>query len=162
MLTPQGRRLDQTLIGELAQSPRLVLLCGRYEGFDERIRLGLAPLEVSVGDFVTNGGGVPAMLIIDAGMRLVPRGLGGGKSSKDDSLSPTGPLGYSPKNPPPEVPRDAGSGGVGEGGQGEDRCVARGGEPGTDAERPGRPAGARRADGARRLVDKQTGFVKFL
>src|SRR6266853_1702546 len=62
MLTPQGRRIDQALILELAQSPRLVLLCGRYEGFDERIRLGLAPLEVSVGDLIANGGEVPAML----------------------------------------------------------------------------------------------------
>src|SRR5262249_21387473 len=72
MLTPQGRRLDHALITELAAEPRLVLLCGRYEGFDDRIRQGLAPLEVSAGDFVTNGGEIPAMLIIDAVMRLVP------------------------------------------------------------------------------------------
>jgi tRNA (guanine37-N1)-methyltransferase len=94
MLTPQGRRLDQTLVGELAQSPRLVLLCGRYEGFDERIRLGLAPLEVSVGDFVTNGGEVPAMLIIDAVIRLVPGVLGDETSSKYESFAETGLLEY--------------------------------------------------------------------
>jgi tRNA (guanine37-N1)-methyltransferase len=94
MLTPQGRRLDQTLVRELAQSPRLVLLCGRYEGFDERIRLGLAPLEVSVGDFITNGGEVPAMLIIDAVIRLVPGVLGDETSSKYESFSESGLLEY--------------------------------------------------------------------
>jgi tRNA (guanine37-N1)-methyltransferase len=94
MLTPQGRRLDQGLVQELSESPRLVLLCGRYEGFDERIRLGLAPLEVSVGDFVTNGGEVPAMLIIDAVMRLVPGVLGDETSSKYDSFAETELLEY--------------------------------------------------------------------
>ncbi|MGE5191610.1 MAG: tRNA (guanosine(37)-N1)-methyltransferase TrmD [Deltaproteobacteria bacterium] len=94
MLTPQGRRLDQGLVQELAASPRLVLLCGRYEGFDERIRLGLAPLEVSVGDFVTNGGEVPAMLIIDAVIRLIPGVLGDETSSKCESFADTGLLEY--------------------------------------------------------------------
>ena len=94
MLTPQGRRLDQGLVQELSESPRLVLMCGRYEGFDERIRLGLAPLEVSAGDFVTNGGEVPAMLIIDAVMRLVPEVLGDETSSKYDSFAETGRLEY--------------------------------------------------------------------
>ena len=92
MLTPQGRRLDQVLVRELAEETRLVLLCGRYEGFDERIRLGLAPLEVSVGDFITNGGEVPAMLIIDAVMRLVPGVLGDETSSKYESFAETGLL----------------------------------------------------------------------
>jgi len=94
MLTPQGRRLDQALVRELAQSPRLVLLSGRYEGFDDRIRLGLAPLEVSVGDFITNGGEIPAMLIIDAVMRLVPGVLGDETSSKYESFAETGLLEY--------------------------------------------------------------------
>jgi tRNA (guanine37-N1)-methyltransferase len=94
MLTPQGRRLDQALVRELAQSPRLVLLCGRYEGFDERIRLGLAPLEVSVGDFVTNGGEVPAMLIIDTVIRLVPGVLGDETSARYESFADTGLLEY--------------------------------------------------------------------
>ncbi len=94
MLTPQGRRLDQALVRELAGSPRLLLLCGRYEGFDERIRLGLAPLEVSVGDFVTNGGEVPAMLVIDAVIRLIPGVLGDETSSKYDSFAETGLLEY--------------------------------------------------------------------
>src|SRR5437879_6460677 len=65
LLTPAGRRLDQSLVEELAQRKRLILLCGRYEGFDERIRLGLTPLEISVGDFVCNAGEVPAMVVID-------------------------------------------------------------------------------------------------
>ncbi len=94
MLTPQGRRLDQNLVQELADSPRLLLLCGRYEGFDERIRLGLAPLEVSVGDFVTNGGEVPAMLIVDAVMRLIPGVLGDETSSRYESFADSGLLEY--------------------------------------------------------------------
>lgn len=94
MLTPQGRRLDQSLVRELAMSPRLVLLCGRYEGFDERIREELEPLEVSVGDFITNGGEVPAMLIIDAVIRLVPGVLGDETSTKYESFADTGLLEY--------------------------------------------------------------------
>jgi tRNA (guanine37-N1)-methyltransferase len=94
MLTPQGRRLDQGLVQELSESPRLVLLCGRYEGFDERIRQGLTPLEVSVGDFVTNGGEVPAMLVIDAVIRLVPGVLGDETSSKYESFAGAGLLEY--------------------------------------------------------------------
>ncbi len=82
------------LVRELAESPRLVLLCGRYEGFDERIRLGLSPLEVSVGDFVTNGGEVPAMLVIDSVIRLVPGVLGDETSSKYDSFAEAGLLEY--------------------------------------------------------------------
>jgi tRNA (guanine37-N1)-methyltransferase len=81
-------------VRELAESPRLVLLCGRYEGFDERIRLGLSPLEVSVGDFVTNGGEVPAMLVIDAVIRLVPGVLGDETSSKYESFAEAGLLEY--------------------------------------------------------------------
>jgi tRNA (guanine37-N1)-methyltransferase len=94
MLTPQGRRIDQALVRELAQSPRLILLCGRYEGFDDRIRQGLAPLELSVGDFVTNGGEIPAMLVIDAVMRLVPGVLGDETSTKYESFAETGLLEY--------------------------------------------------------------------
>ncbi len=87
MLTPQGRRLDQNLVKELAAHPRLLLLCGRYEGFDERISLGLKPMEVSAGDFVTNGGEVPAMLIIDSVMRMIPGVLGDETSSCYDSFA---------------------------------------------------------------------------
>lgn len=94
MLTPQGRRLDQPLVRELAAAGRLILLCGRYEGFDERIRIGLKPLEVSVGDFICNGGEVPAMLLIDAVIRLVPGVLGDETSSRYESFAETGLLEY--------------------------------------------------------------------
>jgi tRNA (guanine37-N1)-methyltransferase len=94
MLTPAGRRLDQPLVEELGQESRLLLLCGRYEGFDERISLGLKPLEVSAGDFICNGGEVPAMLLIDAVIRLVPGVLGDETSHKYDSFSQSGLLEY--------------------------------------------------------------------
>ncbi len=94
MLTPQGAKLSQQLVSELSQQERILLLCGRYEGFDERISVGLQPLEISVGDFVVNGGEVPAMLIIDAVMRLVPGVLGDETSSKYDSFAEAGRLEY--------------------------------------------------------------------
>lgn len=87
LLTPQGRRLDQAVIEELAGQRRLLLVCGRYEGFDERIRQLLAPDEISLGDFVLNGGEVAAMAVIDAVIRLVPGVLGDEDSSEKDSFS---------------------------------------------------------------------------
>ncbi|MEZ6070379.1 MAG: tRNA (guanosine(37)-N1)-methyltransferase TrmD [Pirellulales bacterium] len=87
MLTPQGRRLDQRVVEELSTQRRLVLLCGRYEGFDERIRMVLAPDEISVGDYVLNGGEVAAMTVIDAVIRLVPGVLGDDESAHCDSFS---------------------------------------------------------------------------
>jgi tRNA (guanine37-N1)-methyltransferase len=87
MLTPQGRRLDQPAVERLAQHQRIVLLCGRYEGFDERIRLILKPEEVSVGDYVLNGGEVAAMVVIETVIRLVPGVLGDEDSSVSDSFS---------------------------------------------------------------------------
>ncbi len=87
MLTPQGRRLDQAVVEELAGFPRILLLCGRYEGFDERIRLILQPDEISLGDFILNGGEVAAMAVIDAVSRLVPGVLGDEQSSQSDSFS---------------------------------------------------------------------------
>lgn len=94
MLTPQGRQLDQNLVKELADFDRLLLLCGRYEGFDERISEGLKPLEISVGDFICNGGEVPAMLLIDTVIRLIPGVLGDETSSRYDSFSESGLLEY--------------------------------------------------------------------
>jgi tRNA (guanine37-N1)-methyltransferase len=94
MLTPAGRRLDQILVRELANFQRLVLLCGRYEGFDERIRIGLKPLEVSIGDFVCNGGEVPAMVVIDTVIRFVPGVLGDEASAEEESHSVPGRLEY--------------------------------------------------------------------
>ncbi|MEZ6054194.1 MAG: tRNA (guanosine(37)-N1)-methyltransferase TrmD [Planctomycetaceae bacterium] len=94
MLTPAGQKLDQPLVEELSAEERLLLLCGRYEGFDERISQGLEPLEVSVGDFICNGGEVPAMLLIDAVIRLVPEVLGDETSHKYDSFSQSRMLEY--------------------------------------------------------------------
>ena len=87
LLTPAGERLTQPLVRELATKKRLLLLCGRYEGFDERIRLGLHPREISVGDFVCNGGEVPAMVVIDTVVRYVPGVLGDEESVVEESHS---------------------------------------------------------------------------
>ncbi|HQU43884.1 MAG TPA: tRNA (guanosine(37)-N1)-methyltransferase TrmD, partial [Pirellulales bacterium] len=87
MLSPQGRRLDQSVVEELAGQRRLILLCGRYEGFDERVKEILQPDEISIGDFVLNGGEVAAMVVIDAVLRLVPGVLGDERSNKQDSFS---------------------------------------------------------------------------
>src|SRR3954462_13185188 len=85
MLTPAGERLTQRVVEDLATKPRLLLLCGRYEGFDERIRLGLRPREISAGDFVCNGGEVPAMVVIDTVVRYVPGVLGDADSLAEES-----------------------------------------------------------------------------
>ena len=87
MLTPQGRVWNQTLVERAASEERILLLCGRYEGFDERIRLILEPDEISIGDFVLNGGEVAAMAIVDSVIRLIPGVLGAEESSGDDSFS---------------------------------------------------------------------------
>jgi tRNA (guanine37-N1)-methyltransferase len=87
MLTPQGRRLAQPIVEELASHKRLVLLCGRYEGFDDRVRQVLEPEELSIGDFVLGGGEVAAMVAIDAVIRLVPGVLGHEESAANDSFS---------------------------------------------------------------------------
>ncbi len=87
MLTPGGRRLDQRLVEELARGRRYTLLCGRYEGFDERVSDILQPLEVSVGDYILNGGEVAAMVLVDTLVRMVPGVLGDEQSSIEDSFS---------------------------------------------------------------------------
>lgn len=100
-LTPAGARLTQPVVARLAALPRLVLLCGRYEGFDERVRLGLEPWEISVGDFVCNGGEVPAMVLIDAAIRLVPGVLGDERSADEESFSRPGWIEYPQYTRPP-------------------------------------------------------------
>ena len=87
MLTPQGRRLTQPIVEELSQERRLLLLCGRYEGFDDRVRQILRPDEISIGDFILGGGEVAAMVMIDAVIRLIPGVLGDEDSNKQDSFS---------------------------------------------------------------------------
>jgi len=94
LMTPQGRKLDQKLVNELAEFSRLTILCGRYEGFDERITQGLQPMEISAGDFVTNGGEVPAMLLIDTVIRMIPGVLGDETSNQYDSFAESDLLEY--------------------------------------------------------------------
>ena len=105
LLTPAGERLTQPLVRELANTQRLLLLCGRYEGFDERIRLGLRPREISIGDFVCNGGEVPAMVVIDTVVRYVPGVLGDETSVAEESHSDAGPTGVSAIHPAPRLSR---------------------------------------------------------
>jgi tRNA (guanine37-N1)-methyltransferase len=94
MLTPAGERLTQDVVRELASHKRLLLLCGRYEGFDERIRIGLKPREISIGDFICNGGEVPAMVVIDTVIRYVPGVLGDEESVTEESHSEPGRIEY--------------------------------------------------------------------
>src|SRR5438445_7405878 len=105
LLTPGGERLTQEVVRDLATHKRLLLLCGRYEGFDERIRLGLKPREISIGDFVCNGGEVPAMVVIDTVIRYVPGVLGDEESVTEESHSEPGRLEY-PQYARPRVFRD--------------------------------------------------------
>ena len=86
LLCPQGQKLTQQLAGELAQMPRLLLMAGHYEGFDERIKTLLAPREVSIGDYVLSGGELPAMVLLDAIVRLIPGVLGDDASSHGESF----------------------------------------------------------------------------
>jgi tRNA (guanine37-N1)-methyltransferase len=87
LLTPTGERLNQPRVEQLAGAERLILLCGRYEGFDQRVVDILQPMELSVGDFVLNGGEVAAMIVVDSVIRLIPGVLGEPESSVDDSFS---------------------------------------------------------------------------
>ena len=87
LLPPQGRPLTQAIVEELVAQPELVLMCGRYEGVDERVRQHLATDEISLGDFVLSGGELAAMALIDAVTRLVPGVLGSIESAMDDSFT---------------------------------------------------------------------------
>jgi tRNA (guanine37-N1)-methyltransferase len=87
LLCPQGRRFNQAIAQELSQIQHVLLVCGSYEGFDERIREALADDEVSIGDFVLTNGALPAMVVIDAVTRLLPGVLGDDESSSDESFS---------------------------------------------------------------------------
>lgn len=86
-LSPQGRRLDQALVLELASEPGLVLLAGRYEGIDERVFARHPLEEVSIGDFVLSGGELPAMVLLDAVIRQLPGALGHADSAREDSFA---------------------------------------------------------------------------
>ena len=101
LLSPQGQKFDQAKAVELSKEKRLILIAGKYEGFDERIRTGLGTEQISIGDYVLNGGELAAMVIIDAVARLLPGALGDEDSAKNDSFS-EGLLEY-PQYTRPEV-----------------------------------------------------------
>ena len=101
LLTPQGRVFDQSVAQELSQHPHLAIICGRYEGFDERIREHLITDEISIGDFVLTGGELPALILIDAISRLLPDVLGDPTGAQDDSHA-MGLLEYPHYTRPPE------------------------------------------------------------
>lgn len=86
LLTPQGRRFDQTTARRLSAAPRLLLICGHYEGYDERIVELLAPEEISLGDFILTGGELAALAIVDAVVRLLPGALGHADGAADESF----------------------------------------------------------------------------
>ena len=92
LLSPAGRRLDQDLARELAAEPWFVLICGRYEGVDERVVEGLPAEEVSIGDYVVAGGEVPALVVLEAVTRLVPGVIGREESHEQDSFGDEGVL----------------------------------------------------------------------
>jgi tRNA (guanine37-N1)-methyltransferase len=87
LLTPQGRTFDQAAAREFAAEEHIVLVCGRYEGFDERIREVLSAEELSIGDFVLTGGELAAMVVVDAVARLLPGALGDATSASSESFS---------------------------------------------------------------------------
>lgn len=87
MLTPQGEKFNQKIALDLSKKEQIILLCGHYEGFDERIRLGLKPREISIGDFVLTGGELPALVLIDSISRNLQNYLGKDKCAFDDSFS---------------------------------------------------------------------------
>jgi tRNA (guanine37-N1)-methyltransferase len=101
LLTPQGRVFTQKVAAELSAHPRLALICGRYEGVDERIRAHLATDEISIGDYVLTGGELPAMILIDAVARLISGVLGDPDGAADDSHA-SGLLEYPHYTRPPE------------------------------------------------------------
>ncbi len=87
LLTPQGKTWSQPMVESMAVLPRLIILCGRYEGFDQRVIDILKPVEVSIGDYILNGGEVAAMVVVDSLVRMVPGVLGDEYSNWDDSFS---------------------------------------------------------------------------
>ena len=102
LLSPQGRRLDDGLVRELAGRPGLMLLCGRYEGIDERVRQTVVDEEVSIGDYVLSGGELAAMVVVEAVSRQIPGVVGLADSVEQDSFR-SGLLDYPHYTRPPEV-----------------------------------------------------------
>ncbi len=102
LLTPSGARYDQAMARKFAGRSGLILVCGHYEGLDERVSRGLEPLEVSIGDYVLTGGEIPAMVVLDSVARLVPGVLGSGESLGQESFS-MGTLEYPQYTKPQDV-----------------------------------------------------------
>jgi len=104
LMTPQGQKFNQAKAADLSKEKRLILIAGRYEGFDERIRIGLGAEQISVGDYILTGGELAAMIVIDAVVRLLAGALGDENSAKDESFSESagGGLEY-PQYTRPEV-----------------------------------------------------------
>ncbi len=102
MLSPQGEVFNQAMARELAKEEHIGLLCGRYEGFDERIRQHLVTRVISIGDYVLTGGELPALILIDALARLQPGVLGDKEATDDDSHAQDGLLEYPQWTKPPE------------------------------------------------------------
>jgi len=94
LLTPQGKKLDQKLAQNFSKYKHLILICGHYEGIDERVRLRLVDEEISIGDYILTGGELPAMVLVDAIVRLIPGVLGDENSAKHDSFCDEGLLEY--------------------------------------------------------------------
>jgi tRNA (guanine37-N1)-methyltransferase len=91
LMTPQGRRFDQTIAQELAQYPRLLFICGHYEGVDERVRQHVVTHELSIGDYVLTGGELAAMVVVDAVARMIPGVLGASEAASHDSFASASP-----------------------------------------------------------------------
>lgn len=87
LLTPQGQTLKQSIVVDLAAKKHLILICGQYEGVDERVREHLADAEISIGDYILTSGNLPAMVLIDAVVRLLPGALGDEQSAHDESFT---------------------------------------------------------------------------
>ena len=103
LLSPAGQRLDQRLVRDLAAEPWLVLICGRYEGVDERVLEGLPAEEISIGDYVLSGGEVPALVVLEAVSRLVPGVVGNEESLSVESFEDRGRLDHPQYTRPREL-----------------------------------------------------------
>jgi tRNA (guanine37-N1)-methyltransferase len=102
LMTPQGRRFSQPIAEELSERKHLIFVCGHYEGVDERVREYLATEEISIGDFVLTNGVLPATVVIDAVVRLLPGTLGAEGATLDESFAKNGGLEYPQYTRPPE------------------------------------------------------------
>ena len=92
LMSPAGRRLDQAMVRELSAESHLTIICGRYEGVDERVIEGVPAEEISIGDYVLSGGEIPALVLIEAVTRLVPGVIGKEESHEHDSFTDAGLL----------------------------------------------------------------------